>query len=356
MKKNVCLVIAVIILFSQISSALQLPFETASVGRVQGDSLGDLERALDVDSVSIEGADYYTSGDPGFGGSAIEGQTYNALVQNHGLNKVNLKAGRYWGFWDLKARKTPSDSALILQSTGLVSDSKVRAFDGSTSPPKGSSLSQAQIQQSKKLSEISLDDSIAGGNLVISDVDFAGTYLPSMGKQDSFSSQLAGKAGALIATNGISNAAMVKAIVCSLALQDKGFGGIEKVRKDYYYFNSLGDRFRNARNNLSEFGSGQESLVADYSLYGAPFVEANGKKYSGDYLKAICGDLAKYNTFPSQQEVAAQSFKTESDGPPVYTKDISLDFSEYSVVSDGGFEVIDINGASQRLSESEPVL
>ena len=90
MKKNVCLVIAVIILFSQISSALQLPFETASVGRVQGDSLGDLERALDVDSVSIEGADYYTSGDPGFGGSAIEGQTYNALVQNYGFSQSHL--------------------------------------------------------------------------------------------------------------------------------------------------------------------------------------------------------------------------------------------------------------------------
>ncbi len=345
---KLCLLFCLLV-FSNSIQALQLPFETGSVGRIQGDSLADLDAGLDAAPVTVHGADYYTSEYLGAGNEQM--QTYNVLQGAYGANKVTTASKPFgWGFWKLKEKKTPTDRALILQTKGVVKDSKVRAFDGFNAP-MGEEVSPSQVQQAIPLAQVDLAGAIEGKNLVISDVDFAGTYLPSMGKQDSFSSQLAGKA-ALIATNGVANPAMVKAIVCSLALQDKGFGAIEGKRDDYYYFNSLGDRLRNAKNNLAEFGSGEAAAGSgDFSLYAAPFTQVNGTKLTGEQLNYVCGNLAKYNTFPSLETVSIQS-----DGPVVYTKNVSLDFSGYAKISDNGFEIIDVNGAMQKFSEGSLVL
>ena len=247
-----------ILFFLSFVTASQITFETAAVGRVQGDSFGDLEKALDSDSVALGGADYYTSQPvTGFAfsyASSEADKTAKVLQQVYAAPQVHVEEKSGWRFNEITSKKIVSSKALILQSRGAILNSKARAFDSFTAE-------NSPTLQSTPLSAINLADAIEGKNLVVSDVDYAGTYLPSMGELDSFSSQFSGKAGALVATNGISNPAFIRAFICSLALQDKGFGAEDGKRDDYYYFSSLGDRFRNARNNIAEFGYGSDAVA-----------------------------------------------------------------------------------------------
>ena len=344
-------VLLIIIIGLQYSLSLQLPFETAAVGRVQGDSLDDLEKALDVSSVNVSGAQYYTDAYVSPLSGALgneEGKTLDALQKAYKANNVSYNNS--WTFGKVVSKEVASDKMLIVQADGEVKDDgKIYAGDSTNDAEVGTPLSGIQ-----------LGDAVQGNNLVITDVGMAGIYLPSMGKNDSFSSQLAGKAGALIASNGEKNPELVKSIICSLALEEKMFG-----KNDYYRFSTLGDRFRNARNNIQEFGSGSGAATAgDYSLYGSPFIKVNGLKVSAEQLESVCGNYAEYSVFPSQQQVSAAdpqqySLATETSGSvaqQTFTKNVELDFSEYLIKQENGFELIDLNGAMQENSYSMPVL
>ncbi|PIN85473.1 MAG: hypothetical protein COV47_01930 [Candidatus Diapherotrites archaeon CG11_big_fil_rev_8_21_14_0_20_37_9] len=324
----------VLILFS--SFALAVNFETASVGRIQGDSLDDLSAALETGDLDISGANYYTDdyfAQPGSGnGYAIplsDADLLNAVLgEVYGPN--NVHSFDSWDFKTVEDNPVSSTKLLIVQSRGDELGDQLYVHDGQTS--KGGIP--------KKVSGFNLGNAIDNGALVISDVEFSGTYLPYMAKNDSFVSQLAGKASALISTNGIRNPSLVKSIVCSLALEERSFG-----KNNYYQFNTLGDRFRNARNNLKISNiSGNNSVISDYYLSGLPYTKVDGKKE--DYeLERLCGNFAEYNVFPFESSSPQSVLMVLNDGESesVLTRNLSFDFSDYEVITENDFDLLDVN-------------
>ncbi|MBI5553875.1 MAG: hypothetical protein HY917_04000, partial [Candidatus Diapherotrites archaeon] len=188
----------------------------------------------------------------------------------------------------------------------------------------------------KNVSSLNAGEWVSGGNLVMADVDFSGTYLPSMGEMDSLAAQLMGKTGAFIGSNGNANPLLLKSLVCSLALNEEKFGP-----NDYYRFSSLGDRYRNARNNLRKFGpGGSASITADYSLLGAPFLEVKRpENIDPKRVQALCGKMAEYNVYPFETRVRSE---TPSGG---LSRMMAFDFSDYNVVSGNGFEWVELKNA-----------
>ncbi|HIH10048.1 MAG TPA: hypothetical protein HA254_05270, partial [Candidatus Diapherotrites archaeon] len=304
--------------------------------------MDELDSALDYDEIRVDGANYFTNQDILENSKiAMPSDLKNAQETDYILKKVygyqNTMSTQIWVSGGITSNKTSLNRAVILQSNGNVENGQLKLEDS--------------FGYERKISDVKLNDSIQGGNLVITDVDYSGNYLPTMGKDESFSSQLSGKSGALVATNGFSNTAFVKSLICSLALQDYAY-----EENPYYKFSSLGDRVRNAKNNLAEFETGEDKTTAThFNLYGLPFAKTGGKKVSNDELSKYCFDFAKYNTFPSVQSVSVQA-QQENGSLPLFTKSISLDFSDYSIVSENGFEIIELNGAMQRLREGELVL
>ncbi len=332
MKNKYNIVMIFVMMMAVLVVAVPMDFETAAVGRIQGDSLADLENALEISSVNIRGADYYTN------------QGIPPFEIGYGINEAGLTANVIGDVYERKytnllnygmITNVSEDKMLIVQAEGSTQNNTLKTKGVFDIKP----IAVSQTGLGEKVTK----------SLVIADVDYASTYLPTMSKEESFSTQLAGK-GPLIGTNGNANPLFVKSLVCSLALENYEY---ENSPNDYYAFDSLGDRFRNAKNNLREFGaSGTSTITADYQLYGTPYTKITGDQMSSQELEKLCGGFAKYNTYP----FANQSIGIQSEGDEIYTKSILLDFSEFKIVEENGYEIIDINGALQKISAGSKIL
>ncbi|HLC50709.1 MAG TPA: hypothetical protein VJI97_04765, partial [Candidatus Nanoarchaeia archaeon] len=59
MSNKFLVLLQIILVFAIYSSALQLPYETAAVGRISGESITDLSKQLDANSIASQGATYF---------------------------------------------------------------------------------------------------------------------------------------------------------------------------------------------------------------------------------------------------------------------------------------------------------
>lgn len=329
MKSAKFILLLFLVIFSAVGIASEFNFETASVGRTQG-GLDELDKQLDSRSIESSGAEFYTDQWTDDGSESVLGKTYGP---NARTTRSLLSDG--WAYSQLSNSPVPSNKTLIIRSgNGEVNGNTILAADG--------------FGVKSPVSNYRLSDSIQGGNLVVADIPFTGEHLAKMGTSESIPGQFEGKAGAVVALNGFQNSQFLKAFLCSLALDDNAQGP-----NNYYWFKTLGDRFRNAKNNLSEFSNGSEAFSYDYSLYGAPYLETKGTKISSEQLAKVCGDFAKYNVYPSTQAVVQDDSET---GDNTFTKNIELDFSDYKIKNEGEFDRIDINGAMQQTEDGKLAL
>ena len=77
MKNDWITLVIFVLLFSASAHALAMGFDTAVVGRVQGDSLNELEKSLNINITTVNGADYYTNSI--LNQNSEEGKTSDAL-------------------------------------------------------------------------------------------------------------------------------------------------------------------------------------------------------------------------------------------------------------------------------------
>ena len=353
MSNKFLVLLQIILVFAIYSSALQLPYETAAVGRISGESVTDLLQQLDANSIAPKGATYFgDTPNPSFL------TTSDMLTGEFGSN-ANIKGSAIlnWRNWGeirniLNGQESgKKNDLLILQKMGGIENGSVLLNDS----PAG------WLGTKITPSETNFDSFFnATKPLFISDTDFTGIYLPksTASGSNSFISRYGPKSSAIIAPTFTQNTELVKSIVCSLFLQSKQ-GTLDGKIKSYYEFRTLGDRFRNARNNYYEFGSDVSELsLSGYHLYGLPYADILfPNPMTPAQLSQYCGSFANYNETTSSQTISlsADVGDVSAASVPTYSITASLDFGGSTVSTTDNYQLLEIAGTQQQLSYSSPV-
>ncbi|MEK6941717.1 MAG: hypothetical protein AABW85_02580, partial [archaeon] len=241
---------------------------------------------------------------------------------------------------------TAKNSFIVLQADS--------SFDGSTLKIKDAS---PIFGQEISVQDTGFDEGFRNSRpLLVSDTPFTGLYVPkSFGDNRSLVSRYLPNSSGIIAPTAKSDDKLLLSIICSMFLkEDKGPNG-------RILFGTLGDRYKNARNNFVEFGGGAESSLLSYNLYGLPFASVGLKRpFDGTEIQMFCGQFAQKNTVAATEVISlsANAVGAQADTQPnSFTKTISLDFSDYSVEDVGNnLQVLAIGGTQQNLSFGAPVL
>ena len=136
LKKSISL-LCLFILVSH-ASAIQIPYETAAVGRISGESVNDLMKQLDANSIAPRGATYFSKigsndfGDPMLANS--QDKTSELLrTQFYGNATIKNSDNSLWNWNELKNTLTVSESAkkndiFILQTKGKFDNESLLPF------------------------------------------------------------------------------------------------------------------------------------------------------------------------------------------------------------------------------------
>lgn len=341
-----------LIVFLSNANAAQINYETASVGRVLGDSVGDVLGALDANSMDLKGARYFSHKLPQYDFSGVSDKPVNAIA---GIDLVLQKEfgsdykffPPYWDWSDVGGEinsLNQKNSLVVLQSDAGFNGSSLELrgpfnlFSGTPKILAEQTFLHPGFQNSKPL--------------FISDAPFTGLYLPkSFSQNRSLVSSYLSKSSGIIAPTGKSDPELLLSIVCSLFLKE------ERDLNEKILFGTLGDRYRNARNNFAEFGSGTDASLMSYQLFGLPFAQVDFKKFLGEEeLKDYCSNFAQKNSLNATEFVSMEEVVTQSEANS-FSKNVLIDFSDYSVQQlESGFSLIDFSGAIQEKNFSKPVL
>ncbi len=317
------------------SLAQQISYESAAVGRVVGETPGEMAQQLAGQDLQLGQASYFGDNNL-FSLSDTEraNDTISVLkekfpgkVDAHFVESLIL--GR-WSWDDVKESAGKlGEKLLLVEAHGNVEDSVMNAespdyFDGSLTP-------------------LNLDWNLKGGNLVVFDSDFAGAHLPK-------ASSLVGKLNrdaVVIAPTAVPDKEFVKVFACNLGK-----------------YGTIGETYRESRNNYY-WQANRPSGIAlmSYELYGNPtapvsvpsYDESSFDEFCKDYMKNFAeAAIASFTVSPSLSLAALAGGDPEQ--PLQYTRESSFTIESYSVADAGEHSFLLADGTTLSAQEGELML
>lgn len=322
---------AILLLLLQLCLATEIDYESSSAARIIGETPKDMQDSLNVGSGPIASGSYYTSIHSIFGQDVSDlfwqgsAKTRKLLQQEYG-SSLDSPSGWDWSYLNSSVANWNNSSGkklFVLQTPGKIENGKLVMDSFSSKVSAGQTNWESGFDKSKPL--------------FVADVPQGGIYLPkSFNAQNSLVGKYLSRSTAIIAPTAGSNEEIVRAFICSLALYSPDL-------------NSLGERYRNARNNFKQYydNTALEAFFS-YNYYGSP---SNNSVFpmlwgeGSEIFKGLCDEYATYNSL-SQQSMSLQEFtETISDlGDGKYRMLKENIFSSYSTEIINGFDLLKVEG------------
>lgn len=317
------------------STAQQISYESAAVGRIVGDSPDEMRQQLTGQDLQLGEASYFgdnsvfstSDTERAKGIISMLKEKFPGAVDAHFVESLTL--GR-WGWSDVKESVDDMGAGLLLlEAHGNVERGMAKAespdyFDGS-------------------LTSSNLDWNLKGRNLVLFDSDFAGAHLP---KVSSFAEKL-NKDAVIIAPTAVPNKEFAKIFACNLGK-----------------YSTIGETYRESRNNYY-WQANRPSGIAlmSYELYGNPtasvsvpsYDESSFDEFCKDFLKNYAGTAVASSTASPSLSLAALS-EGNQDLPLQHTRESVFAIESYSIADAGEHTFLLADGTALSAQENELML
>ncbi|MBD3249052.1 hypothetical protein GF336_03330, partial [Candidatus Woesearchaeota archaeon] len=306
--------LCIFLLIIPVSFAVSTSYETSSVSRLVGNAPEDLINQLDTEELNLNHASYYGQ-EPFWSADSFD---ENKNVIKLMFDQYNIENN--WDYESIATEDFRSNELMIIEGQeGYIKNNKPTAKQGSTE------ISPSDTRAWR-------DDFAEHYPLFIFDSDYAGLAIPN---KPSFVNELT-RYSQIIAPNFLHSREFTRAVICNIG--DK---------------KTLGHSFREARNRYySNVDPDSDEMIGitlmSYHLYGNPLAITTTPNHDRWDLGDYCGYLLG--------EKEDNPFNTQGYGIQEVKDNIheNLDI-HYSLESEEGYDIININSAKNNLADYELV-
>jgi len=328
---GLCILIILVISLSA-SAQVQIGYESATVGRIVGDSPSEMINQLKNDDIHLKEATYYSNVNARPGGWDSHSEKVEDVLDNsfNGDQKtVRDTVFDGWAWTDVMddVKDFNKNNLLILESSGTFENNLIRA----ESPDWGDDDLHPDNAYMIKYSDYN--------PLLIFNSDYAGLFLP---KLKSFVGKL-GDDKIIIAPSAIPDEEFMKILVCNLGR-----------------YGELGKTFRNARNNYYWQTNRPSGLsLMSWQLFGNPAADISipNNNPSSNWCDDVVKDYDLMETEATTYRIyKSGEFSSQGIITDLYTYEASEIMNSYSIEESDGYKFIHIPGFLQSDDEDYPVL